>query len=194
MRYFTADLHFCDDYTIIYSRRPFKNAKQYDKFMIKSLNKTAKKDDIIYVCGDFFDCDGKEYDLYLKAASYVKKIKAKLFLIIGNNEERIIKYFFDNNYEKFRSYCLELGFIDVQKSIILNFGARTFYLVHEPLATNSKYINLFGHIHSGGSYRSYGINVCVDANYFRLWSESDILDYLDWKTKWMDHDANINII
>ncbi len=194
MQYFTADIHFADPDTLIYSNRPFKNIRQYDKYMIKQINKTAKKDDIIYVCGDFFDCDGPTHDSYLKSSQYVKKIKAKMLLIVGNNEERIIKYFFDNDFEKFRAYCKDIGFIDLVKSVQLNFAGRDFYLVHEPVNTNPKYINLFGHIHSGGVYRSYGINVGVDPYHYRLWSESDILDFLDWKEKWMNHDVNINMI
>lgn len=194
MQYFTADIHFSDPDTLLYTMRPFKNIKQYDRYMIKQINKTAKKDDLIYVCGDFFDCDGSELKSYLQASQYVKKIKAKMFLIIGNNEERIIKYFFDNDYEKFREYCLDLGFVDVQKSAHVNFGGREFYLIHEPIQNDPNYVNLFGHIHTGGIYRSYGINVGVDPNHYRLWSESDILDYLDWKEKYMNYDVNINLM
>lgn len=193
MNYFTADLHFADENTLVTGNRPFKNIKEYDKFMIKQINKTAKKDDTVFVIGDFFDCDSKYNTCYLEASKYIKKIKAKLFLIIGNNEKRIIKHFFNNNYEKFREYCLSLGFVDVQKSLRLDFGGREFYLVHEPKDTKSQFINLFGHIHDGGAYRSYGVNVGVDANHFRLWDEADILYFVYLKEKYMNNDVNINM-
>lgn len=194
MNYFTADLHFADEDTLITGNRPFKSIKEYDKFMIKQINKTAKKDDIVYVIGDFFDCNKDTDNISYKIAeTYVKKLKPKIILITGNNEERIIKYFFGGSFEKFREYCLGLGFIDVQKSIRLDFGGREFYLVHKPKDTNPNFINLFGHIHDGGAYRSYGINVGVDANHYRLWDEADILYFVYLKEKYMNNDVNINM-
>ena len=46
-------------------------------------------------------------------------------MILGNNEERIVKYFFDNNFEAFKKYAIETGFKDVVKNLEIEFrGAK----------------------------------------------------------------------
>ena len=56
MKFFTSDLHFGSENTIKSDSRPFKNAKVFQKKILKNWNRTAKKDDIIYVIGDLIDC------------------------------------------------------------------------------------------------------------------------------------------
>ena len=119
MYFFTSDTHFGDDGVIKQDLRPFKNAKQFAKVLINTWNKQAKKDDTIFVIGDFVDCDGDGYDSWKQSLLLVKKIKAQVVLILGNNEERVIKYYFDNDFEKFKEYCLNVGFKDVCKNLIL---------------------------------------------------------------------------
>ncbi len=107
MYYFTSDAHFDDKKTLEYEFRPFRNPRQFDRYVIKTWNKQAKKGDIIFVVGDFVDCDGLGFDSWRKSLGYVKKIKADVVLIMGNNEDRVVKFYFDNDFNKFRDYCLE---------------------------------------------------------------------------------------
>ncbi len=197
MLYFTSDIHFADENTLKFDRNPFKNIRQYDKTIIRTINKTAKKSDILYVIGDFFDCDGPGFDSYLKASKYIKKIKPKLFLIIGNNEERLIKYYFNNDYELFKKYCLNIGFVGVEKSLHLRFSGKDFYLVHKPQDCIPWHINLFGHAHSlGGSiYKDFGFNVGISLNHFRIYSQDDILYLLaQAKRLHLTNDTSVNIM
>ena len=53
MIYFTSDIHFDDLDTLVNDNRPFKSTKQFDKYIIKTFNKQAKKEDTIYVIGYF---------------------------------------------------------------------------------------------------------------------------------------------
>ena len=112
MKFFTSDLHFGDDKTLKVDNRPFKNSKDFDKFIIKLWNKQAKKSDVIYVIGDFIDCDGEGHNSWEKTIKYVKKINAKVVLIMGNNEERVVKYFFGGNFDEFKNYIARGEFFD----------------------------------------------------------------------------------
>ena len=113
MFYFSSDIHFDDLDTLINDNRPFKNTKQFDKYVIKTWNRQVNKDDTIYVVGDFMDCNEKGHDSWKKSIKYVKKIKANVILIMGNNEDRIVKYYFKDDFESFRIVCLEEGFKEV---------------------------------------------------------------------------------
>lgn len=195
MFFFTSDTHFYNEADLIHDFRHFKNAKKFDKFVIKTWNKQAKKDDTIFVIGDFVDCDGEGYDGWEKALSYVKKIKAQVVLIMGNNEDRVVKYYFDDNYENFRNYCLQLGFKDVQKNMTINFNGQDFFLTHKPINYKKGVFNLFGHMHrSGGLYKPFGINVGCDLNHFWLYSEKDIQYLMHMKEKYWDKDKNLNMV
>lgn len=187
MYFFTSDLHFCDKETIDFDDRPFKSAKQFDKYVLKTWNKQAKKGDTIFVIGDFVDCDGAESCLWKTSLQYVKKVKADIVLICGNNEERVIKYFFDNDFEAFRKYCIQCGFKDVCKNLTLNIDGADFYLVHKPRDCKMDMLNLFGHVHrSVGLYRPYGFNIGCDHNHFRLYSEQNIRNLLKMKEEFWD--------
>ena len=124
----------------------------------------------------------------------VKKIKANVVLIIGNNEERVIKYFFDGEFDLFKEFCLQLGFKEVYKNLTLNLRGKDFYLTHKPLDYNPKYINLFGHTHaSGGIYKPFGLNVGCDLFHFNLLSENDLFYLLAKKEKFWDKDKHLNM-
>lgn len=175
MNFYTSDIHFGDTPTFEEMLRPFKSVRDFDKFMIKQINKQAKAGDTIYVIGDMVDCDGPEFEQWRKTIYYVKKIKAQVVLIIGNNEDKIVKYFFKNNFNKFKQFCLDIGYKDVKKSAYTIIGNTKFYMVHKPSQCKKDMMNLFGHVHNaGGLYYPFGINVGCDLNYLRLYSEKDI--------------------
>ena len=195
MRFFTSDIHFGDEFTLKVDARPFVSTKKFDKFILKIWNKQARKGDTIFVVGDFVDCDGAEHDGWKKTIGYVKKVKADVVLIIGNNEERIIKYFFDNDFESFKKYCLSLGFKDVVKDMEISFCGRDFFMTHKPVDKKEGVINLFGHIHrSTGIYRPFGFNIGCDNNHFRLYSEKDIMKLVQKKHEYWDKDQNLRLV
>lgn len=192
MYYFSSDTHFNDENTLKTDNRPFKSVKECDKAIIKTWNKQVKKGDTIFVIGDFIDCDGEGYDGWKKSIHYVRKIKAPVILITGNNEDRVIKYYFNGNFEEFRKYCLEVGFKEVYKSLDISFNNTNFHLVHKPKHHKENVLNLFGHTHkSTGIYKPFGFNVSCDLNHFRLLSENDIMHYIYMKNKYWDEDSNV---
>lgn len=192
MYFFSSDTHFNDYDTLLVDKRPFKSAKAFDKFVLKTWNKQAGKKDTIFVVGDFVDCDGAGSRSWEKSIKYVQKLKANVVLICGNNEDRVIKNFFDNDFESFRRYCLNIGFKDVHKSLTITFDNIEFYLVHKPINHKDGVINLYGHIHrSGGLYKPYGYNIGCDLNHFRLFSQKDIHDMIKMQQSYWDKDENL---
>lgn len=195
MKYFTSDIHFNNTERLLSEHRPFKNAKVYDRYIIKSWNKQAKKGDTIYVIGDLFNCSKSDTDSWRKAMTYIKKVKADIILIVGNNEDRIIDKYFDNNLERFRDRCLSHGIKEVRRSMTIQIADQDAFLVHKPIDHKDGVINIFGHVHRiGGIYKPYGFNVSCDCNFFRLYSENDIIYMMELKEKYWDRDKSMNTL
>lgn len=183
MKFFTADSHFTlVDYndTIKRDFRPFKTVKEMNRKILKIWNKQVTKDDIIYHLGDFSNFNKFDNESYKKTYDFVKKIKAKVILIIGNNEEYIIHYVYNDNYEEFKKFLLDKGFYDVIRGgLDLEIQGKEFYLVHHPSKHKDDKLNLFGHIHGTVFVKKYGFNVGVDNHYFKLFSEDDIIELVN---------------
>ena len=195
MNYFTADIHFCDEKTMRSDNRPFKSIKGYDKFTIKQWNKVAKVGDTIYVIGDLLDCDDANSHKWEQGLKLIKKIKANIVLIIGNNEQRVIKHFFSNNFEEFVEVCKLSGIKEVYKNLDIEFAGKKFHLVHQIKDGKKNRINLFGHTHlCSGVYHPYGLCVSCDLNHFRLFTEEILLGYLQRKYDYWEPDDNTNYV
>lgn len=180
MVFFTSDIHIGDEKTLKVDARPFKSTSEYDKWTIKMWNTQATKNDIIYCLGDLFDCDNPADTGWKNYLTIPKKIKAKIFLIMGNNEDRIVKYFYNGNFEDFRSDCIKNGFVDVKENHTIELLGQKFFLTHEPHNHSKTMLSLFGHCHRAmGLYRPYGFCLSCDLNHFRLFSENDIADFLE---------------
>lgn len=195
MKFFTSDIHLGSATSVRCDGRPFKNDKQFEKFIIKTWNKQAKKGDTIYVIGDMFDCHSKDNPIFLKKMPLIKKFKANIVLIMGNNEERIIKYFYNNSFEDFKKVCLQFGIVDFVKDAYTNICGQEFYLTHKPIDHHKEKLTLFGHSHRAmGVYKSFGFHIGCDLNHFRLFSEKDIEDFLIAKKEYWEWDENLKLV
>lgn len=195
MYFFTSDIHLGDAVSVKADNRPFKNDKQFEKFLIKSWNKQAKKGDTIFVIGDLFDCHSKTNPYFLNKLWFVKKIKADIVLIMGNNEEKIINYFYSGNFDALKEILLSCGIKDFQKDYYVNICKQKFFLTHKPKDHHPKLLTLFGHSHRAmGVYKSFGFNIGCDLNHFLLFSEEDISSLLDAKKEYWDGDNNLTLI
>ena len=182
MNYFTSDIHFSDEATFINEDRPFKNVKEYDEYIINLWNKTMTKDDTLFVVGDMLDCDGPNFTSWKDSLKYIKKIKASIVLIMGNNEDRIVDNFFGGDYEKFKNHLLKNGIKEVHKDLTMEMRGKNFYLIHNPVDYKKGFINLVGHSHrSKGLWYSFGLSVSCDLNHFRPFSEDNIFFQLKRK-------------
>ena len=192
MFYFTSDLHFGSEDTIKFDKRPFKNSKVFKSKILKIWNTLLSSEDTLYVIGDLVDYHHETKDKVLKELKVVKKINAKVKLILGNNEERIVNNLFNGDFESFRKYCIELGFEDVRKEEKIHINMIPFNLVHKPKHHRDDMLNLFGHSHKAlGLYKPYGFNIGCDLNNYEPYSEDDIMVLLEKKEKYWDKDSNL---
>ena len=73
MRYFISDIHLNDLGTFNREHRPFKNCQTFQKFLIKTWNKQATKQDEIFIVGDLFDCDNQHSTGWKTSTDFIKK-------------------------------------------------------------------------------------------------------------------------
>lgn len=59
MIYFIADTHFSEESIMRYENRPFADVAEMDQKLLSRWNGIVKKDDEVYVLGDF-GAEGKE--------------------------------------------------------------------------------------------------------------------------------------
>ena len=192
MNFFTADSHFSlKDKTIIpRDFRPFETLKEMNEKIIETWNNEAGSEDVIYHLGDFVNYNSFDNQHFKECFEFVQKISAKVVLILGNNEHKILKSEFGGNFDKMKQFLLELGFYDViENSMQIRIGENIYKLTHRPTDANMQNMhNLFGHIHKCGFIKKFGFNVGVDNHYFRLFSEDDITD-LESRRKYFDDDV-----
>ncbi len=61
------------------------------------------------------------------------KFTAKIELIIGNNEQRLIDDKFDHSVEKFKNECLNYGFYTVKYNDKISIMNTEYFLTHYPI-------------------------------------------------------------
>jgi calcineurin-like phosphoesterase family protein len=84
--WFTGCTHFGNLNIIRYCDRPFKDVEEMDREMIKRWNKKVKKNDIVYILGDFVmnTCKRETYKWYMDQLNGIK------ILVMGNHDRQTI--------------------------------------------------------------------------------------------------------
>ena len=194
MLFFTADLHFGDNETIERESRPFTDVSEFEETIVSNVNKVASSEDILYVLGDWinYNCiNHPDLEACQKTFEISKRMNPKVILVIGNNEERIVRDKYDGDFQKMRSDLISRGFEDVIKDGDIEINGEPIHLIHCPVDRKEGVINLFGHTHRWtGLWKPFGLNVGTDLNFFRPFSEKDIIYLLEHKRDWCDKDAN----
>ena len=135
MKYYLSDLHLGHQKCIDFDRRPFDTVEEMDETLINNWNNKVKDDDEVYILGDFCYRSSKDVSYYLK------RLKGKKHLIVGNHDRAILKH------NKVHEY-----FVSVAPLTMVQDGDYNVVLCHYPLAewNMERYgtIHLFGHIHS----------------------------------------------
>jgi len=80
--FFTSDTHFGHENIIKYCKRPFANAAEMDKALIRNWNRVVGPHDLVYHLGDFAVGGGP-------AGPYLDQLNGRIILIHGNHDERI---------------------------------------------------------------------------------------------------------
>lgn len=171
MIYFTADLHFYHEKIIKSTNRPFRNADEMNKVLVRKWNEKVTFEDDIYILGDF-TMKGAEL-----AAAILSALKGRKHLIRGNHDQ-----FVDNRE------LAETMFISVQDYAELIYANTMFVLCHYPFAEWNGYakgsICLHGHQHNHEEYnianRREGIlryDVGVYANHMTPVSAEEVIAF-----------------
>lgn len=130
MAWFISDNHFNHAKIIEYCSRPFANAEEMNKYMIKQWNSVVGKHDQVYHLGDFaLQCD-KDF-----VENLINQLNGNIILILGNHDRHGKQWFID---------C---GFTEVYKNLKLD----NYLLTHRPQTLDKlkgSTINIHGHIHN----------------------------------------------
>ena len=139
-----------------------------NQVLIKNWNNTVKKEDRIFVLGDFC-LSGKN-----KIIEIGKQLNGRKTLILGNHDSASIKTYYEAGFEAVSKYPIFL---------------KGFLLSHEPIP-DCRFINIHGHIHNKyikeidylyldkmPELKELYYNVGVDMNNFKPVSFKDIRKY-----------------
>jgi calcineurin-like phosphoesterase family protein len=142
-----ADTHFGHQAILRYEDRPFETLEQMDEELIARWNSKVKKEDTVFVLGDFSLYPQK------KTEEITRRLKGKKVLIMGNHDT------------KSPAWYRNCGFYEVSRYPIILEGE--WILSHRPLPLNEHmpYYNLYGHVHSNPCYTTYhpkSYCVCVE--------------------------------
>ena len=171
MIYFTADLHFYHQNIIKSTNRPFSDADEMNKVLIRKWNEKVTSEDEVYILGDF-TMKGPEM-----ASSILYGLKGKKHIIRGNHDGFVDRATFDRSL-----------FVSIQDYLEITYSNTQFVLSHYPMVEWNGYykgsIMLHGHQHNHADYnvsnRKEGIrryDVGVDANHMSPVSAEEIIAF-----------------
>lgn len=191
MYFFTADFHFGEDEILTREARPFADMEEMTDAILDNINSVASKEDTLYVLGDWIDYS-KHYKSDISVFEVSRRITPPVILIMGNNEQRMLDEVFGGDFDRMRDTVTGMGISDLLYECDVEFGGEKFHLVHCPEDHKDGCINLFGHVHRAtGLWKPFGLNVGVDLNHFRPFSEKEIFRLLKQKRDWWDNDPSV---
>ena len=97
MVFFTSDLHLGHKSIIKLCNRPFDSVEEMDETLIENWNKKVKKNDIVYVVGDFI---WRGADV----GKYVSRLSGKKILVAGNHDKWASGGLYARFFEKITKY------------------------------------------------------------------------------------------
>lgn len=134
MNYYIADCHFGHAAVLKFDHRPFADIQQMEESMVTLWNAAARKEDTVYILGDF--CWGKK-DEWIRI---LRRLNGQKVLIQGNHD--------------LKQYPPELRqeFADIKDYKEIMDGDRHVILSHYPIplykhSNDSRYYMLCGHVH-----------------------------------------------
>lgn len=161
MNFYFADSHLGHENIIRLSKRPFKNIEEMDEAIIANWNSVVTDDDDVYIAGDFSFKSGKN------PVEYLKRLKGKKHLIIGNHDGRILK---DPAARKM--------FVEIKERMDINDNGRRIIIDHYPLVEWNGFfrgaLHFYGHIHNNVENVTYKI-ISKIPNAYNV--GADILDF-----------------
>lgn len=125
----------------------------------------------------------------------LKPVKAEIRVIIGNNEERIIRDLFNDDINAFIKFCENYN-VKAMVDDYITFEGYEFYINHYPRKHKNEYINLFGHVHRvTGLWKPYVVKneVLALSDYFNdAANDINVCDYhIDFEGVFQQRQVNL---
>jgi calcineurin-like phosphoesterase family protein len=130
--YVTSDQHFNHFNIIAMCNRPFKNAEEMNKEMIKRWNQLIDKDDTVFILGDF--AFGNKQII----TDIVNKLNGFKHLILGNHDRHNLVWYEGMNFKSINRYSI----LYENKWIMSHIPITNIDIEQTP------FMYLYGHIHS----------------------------------------------
>lgn len=137
MNYYISDMHIGHKNVLKFDGRPFQSVEEMNETLIVNWNRKVTDEDDVWVLGDF--CYRSEKD----PALYLKQLKGKKHLIIGNHDKVTVNSSSSSALSYFESVERLQHIKDREYNVIV---------CHFPLADwNAKHrgsYHIYGHIHN----------------------------------------------
>lgn len=134
MNYYIADTHFGHDNIRRLSNRPFNSVEEMDTTIIDNWNSKVTDNDDVYILGDFSFKGGDPIE-------YLKKLRGRKHLIIGNHDNKLLK---NPGCKKY--------FVEIIDMKMVNDNGTQIVLCHYPLVEWNGYyrnvLHFYGHVHN----------------------------------------------
>lgn len=160
--WFIADTHFRHSNILNFENRPFETLDEMENKMIEAWNSVVKKNDKVYIIGDF--CFGR----HIAWIEILDQLKGEISLVKGNHDKsKIVQRVINENYIKEENYH--------NVGTLIREGKYSLHLTHYPMLIGETRVfnfNISGHIHSQSTPAINVINVGVDSEFSRLYRET----------------------
>lgn len=173
MKYFISDTHFGHSNVIQFDGRPFEDADEMDRTMIKNWNRAIGHKDEVYVLGDMFWRNST-------ALTILPKLNGKKYLVTGNHDKI--------NVDMAKHFVKILPYMELKDN------GRFIVLSHFPLAHwNKQYrggYHFYGHVHNTIDmcmYEQYVV-MCKMAHIpFNALNVGAMMPYMDYTPQSLDY-------
>jgi len=140
MNYYIADCHFGHANSIIFDHRPFQDVEQMEQVMVMNWNAAVKRNDTVYILGDFVWGKADEWLRILRL------LKGNKVLIRGNHDLKQYPSELKNQFADITYYkeIIDNGTNNENRRVILSHYPIMFY----KHSYSAKAFMLCGHVHS----------------------------------------------
>ena len=134
MLYFTADWHLFHRNIIKYCGRPFKNAAEMNKVILRNYQATVKEKDTVYMVGDLSMLSASGFT---RLEEIISNLPGTKHLVLGNHDKlKPLQY-------------LEMGFASVHTATKMIAGGEEIFIAHDPAWAQTPHTKwVCAHIHN----------------------------------------------
>ena len=140
MNFYIADCHFGHENILRFDNRPFADLEQMEEVMVMNWNASVRKNDTVYILGDF--C-WRKADEWLRL---VKQLNGQKVLIEGNHDLGQYPAALKNQFADITPFkeIVDNGRDNSSRKVLLSHYPMPFY----KHSNNQKYFMLCGHVHN----------------------------------------------